>query len=291
MKPALPLVVYSDLDGTLLDHDRYDWAPAKPALDRLRELRVPLVLSSSKTRAEIERWRDRLENRDPFICENGGALYISEGAVSNPPGEATREGDYRRLEYGAPHDELRKVLERIAKRVELPLRGFSSLPREELARLTGLSGEDLDLALRREYDEPFVAERPLGPEEEVRLKTEVRARGLRITRGGRFYHLLGANSKARAARDLTAAYAREWGSVTTAAVGDGPNDLELLRAVAHPVVVARPDGSYAPELSAGITRAYFARGIGPHGFAEGVLHVLTRLMPQAPARKGANAGN
>ncbi|HEY7728012.1 MAG TPA: HAD-IIB family hydrolase [Candidatus Eisenbacteria bacterium] len=289
MRPALFLVVYSDLDGTLLDHDRYDWAPATPALDRLRDLGVPLVLSSSKTRAEIERWRERLGNRAPFICENGGALYIPEGALTHPPAEAEREAGYRRVEYGAPHDELRKVLERIARRLDLPLRGFSSLPREELARRTELAGEDLDLALRREYDEPFVAEPGLGPEEEARLRAEVRKRGLRVTKGGRFYHLLGANSKARAAADLTAAYAREWGTVTTAALGDGPNDLELLRAAAHPVVVARPDGSHAPELSAGIPRAYFARGVGPHGFAEGVFHVLSRLLTEAPARKGPDA--
>jgi mannosyl-3-phosphoglycerate phosphatase len=289
MKAALHLVIYSDLDGTLLDHDRYEWTPAKPALDRLRELCVPLVLSSSKTRAEIERWRERLRNRDPFICENGGALYIPDGAISTPPRGSAREGGYRRIEYGAPHDELRKVLRRIAKRVDLPLRGFSSLPRPELEELTGLSGEDLDLSLRREYDEPFVSSRPLDGEEEARLKAEVRARGLRITRGGRFYHLIGANSKARAARDLTAAYASEWGSVTTAALGDGPNDLELLRAVAHPVVVARPDGSHAPELSAGVARAYFAKGVGPHGFAEGVLRVLGRLLPEAEARDGVDA--
>jgi mannosyl-3-phosphoglycerate phosphatase len=177
MKAALHLVIYSDLDGTLLDHDRYEWTPAKPALDRLRELCVPLVLSSSKTRAEIERWRERLRNRDPFICENGGALYIPDGAISTPPRGSAREGGYRRIEYGAPHDELRKVLRRIAKRVDLPLRGFSSLPRPELEELTGLSGEDLDLSLRREYDEPFVSSRPLDGEEEARLKAEVRARG------------------------------------------------------------------------------------------------------------------
>jgi hypothetical protein len=59
--------------------------------------------------------------------------------------------------------------------------------------------------------------------------------------------------------------------------------------VAHPVVVARPDGSHAPELSAGVARAYFAKGVGPHGFAEGVLRVLGRLLPEAEARDGVDA--
>lgn len=30
-----PLLVFTDLDGTLLDHESYDWSPARPALNRL----------------------------------------------------------------------------------------------------------------------------------------------------------------------------------------------------------------------------------------------------------------
>ena len=48
-----PLVVFSDLDGTLLDHDTYAWDAAKPALTRLALLGCPVILTSSKTAAEI----------------------------------------------------------------------------------------------------------------------------------------------------------------------------------------------------------------------------------------------
>jgi len=51
--PAPAMVVFTDLDGTLLRHEDYSWLPAGPALAELRRRRIPLVIASSKTRAEI----------------------------------------------------------------------------------------------------------------------------------------------------------------------------------------------------------------------------------------------
>ena len=47
------LLVVTDLDGTLLDHDTYDWEPARPAIEELKQRAFPLVLNSSKTIAEL----------------------------------------------------------------------------------------------------------------------------------------------------------------------------------------------------------------------------------------------
>ena len=64
------LIVFSDLDGSLLDHDTYDWAPARPALEALRESGIPLVLVSSKTLAELDDYRRQLDLRHPVVAEN-----------------------------------------------------------------------------------------------------------------------------------------------------------------------------------------------------------------------------
>ena len=70
------VIVVSDLDGTLLDHETYSFDAARPALARLRQADVPLVLCTSKTRAEVESIRRSLDNEHPFIVENGGAVVI-----------------------------------------------------------------------------------------------------------------------------------------------------------------------------------------------------------------------
>ena len=76
-------------------------------------------------------------------------------------------------------------------------------------------------------------------------------------------------------RILLSGYRAGGRDVVSMGLGDGPNDLELLRAVDVAVVVARPDGSHAPELRAGLPRARFTRGAGPVGFAEAVLDYLS----------------
>ena len=77
--PDLPLLVVSDLDGTLLDHTTYAFDAARAALERLRDARVPLVLCTSKTRAEVEPIRAALRNAHPFIVENGGGVFVPLG--------------------------------------------------------------------------------------------------------------------------------------------------------------------------------------------------------------------
>ena len=60
-------LVFTDLDGTLLDHDTYGWEAASPALAQCRERGIPIVLVSSKTRAEMDNLRRRMGLSMPFI--------------------------------------------------------------------------------------------------------------------------------------------------------------------------------------------------------------------------------
>ncbi|MEE8044743.1 MAG: HAD-IIB family hydrolase, partial [Thermodesulfobacteriota bacterium] len=68
-------IVFTDLDGTLLDHRNYSFLQAIPALDLLKEKNIPLIICTSKTKSEIEHYRTTLQNNFPFISENGGAIY------------------------------------------------------------------------------------------------------------------------------------------------------------------------------------------------------------------------
>ena len=78
--PDTPRMLVTDLDGTLLDHDSYDYAAARPCIEHLDELGWPLVLSSSKTASEMKALREALGNSAPFVVENGSAIFIPEGA-------------------------------------------------------------------------------------------------------------------------------------------------------------------------------------------------------------------
>ncbi|HSW51881.1 MAG TPA: mannosyl-3-phosphoglycerate phosphatase, partial [Sulfuricaulis sp.] len=61
------ILVFSDMDGCLLDHHTYEWEPARPAIDTLKRFHIPLVLTTSKTRAEVEYWQRLIGLHEPAI--------------------------------------------------------------------------------------------------------------------------------------------------------------------------------------------------------------------------------
>ena len=252
-------------------HDTLSWDDARPGIDALKNAGIPLVFASSKTRRELEVWRKRIGNTDPYIVENGGALLVPTTWKPMPQRAQQAATGLYRVEIGVPLARLRAALREISAELGAGLRGFGDLTREELMEHSGLSGEDLEHALAREYDEPFLSTQPLTGGQKARLAQLARARWLNVSRGGRFYHLTGPTSKARAAQVLLETMAPP---VTIIAVGDAPNDLELLKLAQHPIVVAQPDGSHAPDLQRSLPNAMYTRGIGPAGFSEGILAVL-----------------
>jgi len=269
-------VVFTDLDGCLLDSITYTYEPAVPALEALRAQDIPLVLVSSKTRAEIEPLRKQLDHHDPFIVENGGAVFVPRGLFDFPLERARARTSYDVIELGLPYGILRDVLKQIEKTVATPLRGFGDLSVDEIMRVTGLSRQDAFLAKQREYDEPYILEGPPALIEEVCRQIVVR--GLRWTKGGRLFHLTGDNNKGQAATLLLRCYQRQHRlhgqgeRIETVGIGDSINDAPLLAVVDHPILVQKPDGSYDPDIHIpGMTRA---RGIGPIGWNHAVQELL-----------------
>ena len=164
----------------------YSFEPAEEALRALRALNAPLVLVSSKTRAEMIPIREALGCRDPFIVENGGAVVVPPGYFHFPLDGASCRDGYHLIEFGIPYSRLRRALSDINEILGGGVRGFGDMSPDEVATRTGLSRADARLALQREYDEPFVIDGPVPRLEEVKQLAE--ASGLRCTSGGRFSH-------------------------------------------------------------------------------------------------------
>ena len=264
------LVVISDLDGTLLDHDTYAFDAARPALERLASARIPVVLCTSKTRAETEPIRGALGNDHPFIVENGGAIVIPRGYF--PFGVDVDRAEQREsmtvIPIGDPYAELVSALARASRESGIAVRGFATMTELEVARATGLPIEQARLARQREFDEPFeiVDDRDPAP-----LFDAIVRAGKRWTAGGRFHHITGANDKARAARVLIELYRRQLAGVRTIGLGDAPNDVDLLREVDVPIVIASAHAAAVARLVPGAT---ITRTPGPSGWSDAVLSVL-----------------
>ena len=90
--PRCRLLVFSDLDDTLLDKQTYSWAPATGAIPALAERGIPLILSSSRTLSEISEVASSLGNVAPFIFENGAGVALPPGLFPALDGLVERQG-------------------------------------------------------------------------------------------------------------------------------------------------------------------------------------------------------
>lgn len=263
-------VVFSDLDGTLLDLDTYSCEEARPAVELLRSRGIPLVLCSSKTRAEIEHHRRELALDDPFIVENGSAVLI--------PG---REG-CSVIELGLPVGEIRRRLAGVRAELGLELRGYADLPLSEIRRLTGLDEEAARRASLREYSETLLQE-SFTPEGLARLQAALAARGLSGEAGSRFVTVTGRGAgKGRATRLLVELIRRQSPSLISVGLGDGPNDGPMLAAVDLPCLVQKPSGAWA---GIDVPRLARVEGPGPTGFRKVIEEIFGTPAVEFPAAR------
>lgn len=232
--------MFTDLDNCLLDHDSYDFAPALPALERLRAAGAAVVCTTSKTQAEVEYWLERIGLSHPSIVENGGGVVLADGSL-----EA----------LGRPREEITPALREAAAEAGARIRCFADMSVEEIAARCNMEPQRARLAAQRQFSEPFVLETP-GREEE--LREALARRGLRLTRGGRFHHALAHEGKQAGVAWLCRRWRDAGRPLVTVGLGDAPNDEGFLALVDHPVRLRPPD-------------------VGPGAWNRHVLELLDRL--------------
>ena len=267
------VLVFTDLDGTLLNHDDYSWAKAKPALSRLAALGVPIVLVTSKTRVEVEVLQREMGLEEPFVVENGGGIFVPERYEHLEVPESTMASPYRLRVLGSSYFEIRRFFEKYRDRFSME--GFGDMGADRIVELTGLSRRQARLAATREFTEPFLLEDDgLLPV----LREVAGGDGLAITTGGRFHHLMGDNQdKGRAVRVVTEIFRGNWGDdLETIGIGSSLSDHPMLEQVDHPVII--PGVSDDLESLVG-ERAIIASSPGCRGWNESVLALMQRLNP------------
>jgi mannosyl-3-phosphoglycerate phosphatase len=241
-------IIFTDLDGTLLDHTTYSFEAALPMLDFIKTNKIPLIIVTSKTKNEVLRIQKLLDFKAPFIIENGAGIFMP-----------TKEG-YEKISIGFDYEYIRTCFIKYAKSV--PVVGFFDMQDEEVAKYTNLSIENASAAKNRTFTEPFILKDESRLDE---LRKMANKDELDIVQGGRFYHLITkGQDKANAIKHLIKHYEKNSeDTFKTVALGDSANDLSMLENVDTPVLIPHPDGSFIECTIENIVKAPFP---GPKGW-------------------------
>lgn len=259
------VIVFSDLDGTLLDRETYSVTAAAPALAELERRGIPVVFATSKTSAEVVALRRVLANHHPSITENGGGVDIPAGYFdAGAPAES--------ITLGTPYEKIRTALETIRKESGFDFIGFGDMSAKQVASITGLLEVEAIRAQQRRSSEPLVWTDTRAAR--AAFERRLRAEGLVMVRGGRFWHVQGDIDKAAGVGVLRARFQQANASdhVLTIAAGDSPNDRRMLEACDISIVVRPPDGDPMRILSR--MPAILPERPGPAGFNVGIMEAL-----------------
>jgi mannosyl-3-phosphoglycerate phosphatase len=260
------VLVFTDLDGTLLDHDNYSFATALPTLKKLHSENIPVIPNTSKTYAELTELRQQLNLKGPFIVENGAGIYIPIGYFSERPNGTKTKNGYWVKEFSKPRDHWLTVIEKLKIPFEGKFNHFSNMSNREIIAATGLSEKEAKLAATREYGEPILW---LGSDKErTQCISAIKELGGTPLRGGRFLHLSGDSDKGNALLWLTQQYQIDRGinKCTSIALGDGQNDVAMLDAAQIAVRILSP--ANPPPTLKRKTGIYTSQAFGPKGWSE-----------------------
>ncbi|MCS2171681.1 mannosyl-3-phosphoglycerate phosphatase-related protein [Scandinavium sp. TWS1a] len=263
-----PLIVFTDVEGTLLDSHTQLWEPARDWLLRLKQHNVPVVLCSSKTAVEMMLLQKELElGAQPLIAENGAVIQLAA--------DWQNEEDYPRLITGSPHEEIQRILQQLRENDGFKFTTFSDVNEQTISEWTGMNLRHAELSRLHEASETLIWRDT--DEKMLEFTTTLSSLGLQFVQGARFWHVLDERGgKAQAITWLLSRYQeREGFRRVSIGLGDGPNDAPLLDATDYAVVVKGLNREGVRLKDDSPQRVFHTRESGPNGWREGLDYWLS----------------
>ena len=233
------IIVFTDLDGTLLDHDTYGFEPARSALAMLARKKIPVILNSSKTLVEILKIRRALGNCNPFIAENGSVVAVPEQTF---PGLARKDPMFQSQSgllvkrLGGDRESVLDILKRLRQTHNFSFEGFADMTPARLSRVTGLTEAQAIQAGQRLSTEPILWQDTPGQWEA--FAGHLADAGLGWVQGGRFISISRPFDKKDGVACLLDLYTADKGEIPfTIGLGDSPNDQAMLDMMDIAVVI------------------------------------------------------
>ena len=269
-------VIYTDLDGTLLDHHTYAFDEALETIKTLKDRGIPIIPCTSKTRAETVSVMQAMDIDGPMIVENGAAIWVPQDWGLQRPADSDSDADAWCHSFGPSRGMIRRQLAILSIEWGNRYQSLCDLSDKQVAAVTGLDLESAARAKQRQHSETLVW---LGtPADRIAFAAQVEALGMRCVEGGRFVHVLASGGKAEAVSWLHHKVRRERPDLERArslSAGDAENDVEMLEVTDLALLVRSPvNEPPTVRRRGGLVISDIA---GPAGWAEGMEALIERV--------------
>ena len=221
------ILIFTDLDGSLLHRDNFQFSKIKDYLNKLLSKGIHIIPNTSKTEKEILEFNNELGSSLPFISENGAVIKGLDLLNSNLPKELILSREKINI--------INIFEESVTLNLQNKCKWLSEMDEKKQSLIFGLENEKLKMALDRKYSIPFIFDGTKSEKKE--LFTILKKKGLALQEGGRVINLTDKVNKAKALQVFVRFFKKNNKNVKTIAVGDNYNDLDMLKISDFPCLV------------------------------------------------------
>ncbi len=273
----ITLLIFTDIDGTLISNDTFFEGKNIKIAETLREYNHMLIYNSSKTFAEIIHMQKKFKTSFPFICETGGGIYHKN--LFNEASDKLREG--YSIMYESKKIEMFKeiIREEVEKNFKNDLDIFEDLCLDEKSQLSGLKGNDLHLASKRDFS--ILISWKSDDIRYSKFKSVLHGHGLKLIKGGRFCHICTSHDKGQAITFFLDQIksSEMYNKIITIGIGDSTNDLEMLNNVDYACVVKSKNNRGLMEKIDN-NKVLLSTNHAPEGWAECIHNIFSQIKSQ-----------
>ena len=264
MKKKFTVVIFTDLDGTLLHRDTFQFDNIKDYIKSLVSQGVIIIPNSSKTEKEIEKFNEELGINLPYISENGSSIHGLNLITSNFPDK---------LILSREKDELLKIFEnKVPEELKIKCFQVSKMSKKKQENILGQKDLKLKDALNRKYTLPFLFKGDKN--EKNKLLKVLNSNSLTLQEGGRVLNLCDNINKVKSMNRVIKILKKTENKIKTIAVGDNYNDLDMLKSCDIPCLVFN-DQFIQDQIN--IDNLIFSNKPSPEGWADVIKTALLKL--------------
>ena len=268
-------LIFTDLDGTLLDHENYSFGANKKTISTIINNKNEIIFNTSKTFSECKKLLKELKlSNMPFSTENGAVLYFPKIRFNKIKNSSSFEKYWKVRTAKLSSKNWHQFLLKKQKKFNFLI--AQDLSPKILKKYTNL--DNTSKMLNREASQIILWKDSLVNLKKFKNVLKSEKKGVLI-QGSRFMQVSSVCNKRIAKKLISHAYDYQFYgtySKNTIALGDSKNDIDMLNSANYPCLIKNRSG-YFLKLRSNKKNIIKSSKFAPDGWSQ-VLYKLNKTL-------------